>query len=397
MTIFATLTMTKVTYLLISMLMSMPVFAQHHVGKDGVNMNKCEGAINIFEPGTYHMDFTGESGESHSKYSSLADIDSENSIWCSYIAPATGTLDIEASVDKGYLQMVIFKEISGDICGELSTGIAEIQRVILSKDNSSVGLRKDIASNFLYSLSLGAEEKVYVLFSTNEKSHKTMTLEWDFLEDVFQPDEPKIVDRRDDDFAPTLSVTVRDKDTGSPLVAAFVLEGHRDLEGMYKGSDFFFSMTHHTDLTISCDLEGYFFHDSIYEIKGFQDKEINIELERVAAGKSMTIEDIQFVPGTSEIMKSSEPRLKRLKDFLALNSEVEVEIQGHVFSLGENSFAGQKISEARAKRVMKYLIDNGIDRHRLTAVGYGNTRPAYPDPVRSHQEQANRRVEILVK
>lgn len=377
--------------------MSVPLFAQHHVGKDGVNMNTCDGAINIFEPGSYHMDFTGESGESHSLYSSLSSIDSKNSIWCSYIAPASGTLDIHASVKEGYLQMVLFKEVEGDICGELSSGLAEIQRVILSKDNSEVGLRKDIASNFLYSLSLGAEEKVYVLFSTNEKSTKTMSLEWKFVEDVFVADEPRIVDRRDDDFAPTLSVTIRDKDTGGPLVAAFVLEGNKDIEGMYTASDLFFSMTHHTDLTIICNLEGYFFHDSIYEISSFQDKEINIELERVAAGKSMIIEDIQFVPGTSEIMKSSEPRLKRLKDFLALNSEIEVEIQGHVFSLGENSFAGQKISEARAKRVMKYLIDNGIDKHRLTAVGYGNTRPIFPNPERSHQEQANRRVEILVK
>jgi len=96
-------------------------------------------------------------------------------------------------------------------------------------------------------------------------------------------------------------------------------------------------------------------------------------------------------------LKSSEPKLRRLKDFLALNSTLEVEIQGHVFAMGDNSFAGQRISEARAKRVLRYLVDNGIDKGRMTSAGYGNTRPIYENPLRTYQEQANRRVEVLIK
>jgi outer membrane protein OmpA-like peptidoglycan-associated protein len=57
---------------------------------------------------------------------------------------------------------------------------------------------------------------------------------------------------------------------------------------------------------------------------------------------------------------------------------------------------GQNISEARAKRVVKYLIDNGIDKKRLKPVGYGNTRPIFEKPQFSYEEQANRRVEIVV-
>lgn len=175
------------------------------------------------------------------------------------------------------------------------------------------------------------------------------------------------------------------------------MDGNRDLQGMYIGSDFFFNITSTNDIILSCDLERYFFYDSIIEISRLEDNEIEIHLERAAAGKSLQIEEIQFAPGTSEILKSSEPKLRRLKDFLALNTDLEVEIQGHVFAIGDNSFAGQRISEARARRVMKYLIDNGIDRSRLTAEGYGNTKPIHPNPERSFQEQANRRVEILIK
>jgi outer membrane protein OmpA-like peptidoglycan-associated protein len=75
---------------------------------------------------------------------------------------------------------------------------------------------------------------------------------------------------------------------------------------------------------------------------------------------------------------------------------MNIEIQGHVFALGKNSVAGQSISEARAKKVLKYLVENGIDKSRLKAKGYGNTRPIYEKPQFFYEEQANRRVEIVV-
>lgn len=389
--------MTKVALLLISVLLSMPLFSQHKVGKDGIDMNTCAGAINIFDDDEYTLQFNGGSDDLLAAYPSLSSVNSGNTLWCSYIAPASGDLDFTASVPSGYIQMIMFQPESNDICDDIQYGVAEIKRMIVSQHNSSVGLSKDVDSNYLYSFHMEAGEKVYLVFSTNEKEEKLLNLNWDFVPEQVSMNQIREVDRREDDFAPTLSFKIRDKESGMPIIAGLVLEGHRNLEGMYVGSDFYFNIEHTTDLIVSCDVEGYFFHDSIYEIHGYEDHEIEIDLEKVASGKSLQIEEIQFVPGTSEILKSSEPKLRRLKDFLALNSELEVEIQGHVFSMGENSFAGQKISEARAKRVMKYLVDNGIDRSRLTAVGYGNTRPIYPNPVRTYQEQANRRVEILVK
>ena len=50
----------------------------------------------------------------------------------------------------------------------------------------------------------------------------------------------------------------------------------------------------------------------------------------------------------------------------------------------------------RAKRVMNYLRDSGIDKDRMTAVGYGNEFMKYPEPKFANEEQANRRVEIKI-
>lgn len=389
--------MAKVTLLLISLLLSWSTFAQHTVGKDGHNMNSCDGAINIFDNGEFQLAFNGGSDGITESYPTLADISTENTLWCSYIAPSAGTLSFDAEVKHGFLQMVVFKPETDDICRDIANGYAEIQRMLLSRDNQTVGLSGTVDSQHLYKYNMFAGQKIYIVFSTDADTQKKLYLNWKFEEEVVVTNEKKVIDNRDDDFAPTLSFTVRDASSGLPLSAALILEGNRDLQGMYIGSDFFFNINSTKDFSLSCDLEGYFFYDSIIEISAYEDKYIEIYLDRAESGKSLQIEEIQFVPGTSEILKSSEPKLRRLKDFLALNSALEVEIQGHVFAMGDNSFAGQRISEARAKRVMRYLIDNGIDRSRLSSVGYGNTRPIYENPIKSHQEQANRRVEILIK
>ena len=91
-------------------------------------------------------------------------------------------------------------------------------------------------------------------------------------------------------------------------------------------------------------------------------------------------------------MPSSYTKLKRLKDFMVLNSEVKIEIVGHVFSQKGFSLVGQVLSEARAKRVYNYLVENGIDKHRMTTQGKGNKEPIYPNPKFSYEEQMNRRV-----
>jgi outer membrane protein OmpA-like peptidoglycan-associated protein len=68
-----------------------------------------------------------------------------------------------------------------------------------------------------------------------------------------------------------------------------------------------------------------------------------------------------------------------------------------VHDVGEDvSFIGKKLSQSRAKTVYKYLVSSGIDKNRLTYQGYGNEFMKYPEPKNLQEEQANRRVEIMV-
>lgn len=389
--------MTKIINLLVSLTFVLPLLGQNKIGSTA-GMNTCNGAINLFNNGEFQLQFTGKkSGNELGAYPSLSDFGTDNLIWLSFIAPTQGEVTFNASIADGYVDMIVFQEEKQDVCDEISKGVAEIKRIYKGKDQASVGLDYQIGGGVLYALELKEGQQVNIVLSTLEDVKDKLFFDWEFVPKVVEKNEPIIVDQRNDDFAPTFSIKVRDKHSKVPLNANLSIEGSRSFDALYMGTDFYFSIDRNCKITIKCDVEGYFFFDIVdTTVYASEDMEIIIPMEPVGAGKHMVIEDIEFNAGSSEFTSASEPRLRRLKDFLALNSELNIEIQGHVFALGPNSIAGQKISEARAKRVLKYLVENGIDKGRLKAVGYGNTKPIYIEPKFSYEEQANRRVEILI-
>lgn len=388
--------MIKITILSIISVLSFTLLGQK--GNYSSNLSSCTGAINIFENGHFNLQFTAKEDINFiSSYPSLTTIGTENQIWCSYIASSPGVLNFKAIVDNDYLQMVVFTQEVDDICGEIQKGVAEIKRIHISKEFKEVGLNSAVSNGTMFSLKMRQGEKIHVLFSTAEEKKNTIQLDWNFIPEVVVEQKSKVIDRRNDDFAPSFSIVLRDSVTKEPVVGSVEILDSKQVDAIYRASDLFFNIERRCQISLLCKADGYFFDERLVDVNPSEDQEVIVYMNRISSGKSLKIEDIQFKPGTSEIVTSSEPKLNRLKDFLALNADLNIEIQGHVFDKGENSTIGQKISEARAKRIMKYLIDNGIDKNRLDAVGYGNTKPVFEEPKLFAEEQANRRVEILIK
>jgi OOP family OmpA-OmpF porin len=79
----------------------------------------------------------------------------------------------------------------------------------------------------------------------------------------------------------------------------------------------------------------------------------------------------------------------------ALNDhpEIKLEIQGHTDSGGDDSH-NLKLSQSRADAVRRYLVEHGVDGSRLTARGYGETRPIESNQT-SQGREINRRVEFV--
>lgn len=103
---------------------------------------------------------------------------------------------------------------------------------------------------------------------------------------------------------------------------------------------------------------------------------------------------VTFKAGSAELVPSSLKTLNTAIEGLKRNSKAKVEIEGHTSSEGSEEL-NQKLSEDRANSVMEYMIKKGIAKDRVTAVGYGPSRPKADNGTEAGRK-ANRRIEIRV-
>lgn len=115
-----------------------------------------------------------------------------------------------------------------------------------------------------------------------------------------------------------------------------------------------------------------------------------IETER---GLVMTIGDVLFQTGSSELNRSANRVVLQLVQFLQLNPRRQVRIEGYTDSSGEEE-ENRELSRLRAQAVAQVLTDLGIDAERLQVIGYGEAHPV-EENASARGRAANRRVEIV--
>jgi outer membrane protein OmpA-like peptidoglycan-associated protein len=76
------------------------------------------------------------------------------------------------------------------------------------------------------------------------------------------------------------------------------------------------------------------------------------------------------------------------------NGQIKIEISGHTDLTGTEPI-NLTLSEARAKTVVEYLVQNGIDRTRINFKGYGSSQPI-ADNTSASGRAKNRRVEFKI-
>jgi len=106
------------------------------------------------------------------------------------------------------------------------------------------------------------------------------------------------------------------------------------------------------------------------------------------------LKGVTFETGRADILPSSTKILEATVKGLQKFDSVSVEISGHTDNVGGLEF-NEKLSQARADAVRNYLIRKGIAENRVTAVGYGFSRPRADN--RTPEGRAkNRRIEISI-
>ncbi|MDA8877636.1 OmpA family protein [Flavobacteriaceae bacterium] len=104
---------------------------------------------------------------------------------------------------------------------------------------------------------------------------------------------------------------------------------------------------------------------------------------------------IHFMTNSSELDENSRNILDEVYSTLQFYSNYSVVVEGHTDSSGRVSF-NQTLSERRANAVMQYLIGKGISPSRISAKGYGETRPADTNETAAGRRK-NRRVEFNIQ
>jgi len=109
----------------------------------------------------------------------------------------------------------------------------------------------------------------------------------------------------------------------------------------------------------------------------------------------VALHGILFDTGKDTIKPESEPLLAEVVKLLSDNADLKLSVEGHTDNQG-NPKSNLTLSQKRAESVKKYLTGKGVDARRLSAKGWGDTKPVADNRTEDGRAQ-NRRVELVKK
>jgi outer membrane protein OmpA-like peptidoglycan-associated protein len=128
-------------------------------------------------------------------------------------------------------------------------------------------------------------------------------------------------------------------------------------------------------------------------------KQLESELAEMKATKTergiiLTLGDILFESGKAVLMPGATDTIDKLVKFLEEYPNRDVLIEGHTDNVGGETY-NLGLSQRRANAVKNLLTSKGISESRITAKGYGESRPIASNKTAAGRQQ-NRRVEIVI-
>ncbi len=148
---------------------------------------------------------------------------------------------------------------------------------------------------------------------------------------------------------------------------------------------------------IAVKKDGYLFHSENFIIDQNADYiEYNkdVALKKIEVGSVIVLRNIFFDFDKATIRPESASELDRLIKLLNENPTIKIELGSHTDSKGSDDY-NMKLSDNRSRSVVDYLITKGIGADRLTAKGYGETKPIDTNDT-DEGRQNNRRTEFKI-
>lgn len=177
-------------------------------------------------------------------------------------------------------------------------------------------------------------------------------------------------------------VSVIDLDEGVEVAPKFI----RD-DGTFD-----FSLINKRNYLLIIQGDDFFRIEEIFFMDG--ETEINKIAEPIES--KIAFQSLEFENGKANILPEMHADLDKIANFLIDHPTFKLVISGHTDSAGKEE-SNLKLSQARADAIKIYLSTQlPIDSKRITAIGYGSSKPIVEEITDEHK-QLNRRVEFEIK
>ena len=176
----------------------------------------------------------------------------------------------------------------------------------------------------------------------------------------------KVIDKKTNKTLPS-SVELIDNSTNQPLMKV-----QTDELGEY-----FITLPTGKDYTFTVNRKGYLFYSELYALQQKDADSVykkDIYLQPVELNVVSTFNNILFANNSFELPQAGTIELDKLLQVLTENPSLKLQISGHTDNIGKPE-DNLKLSASRAKTIVDYLLNKGIDIKRLTYKGYGAAQP----------------------
>ncbi len=147
-------------------------------------------------------------------------------------------------------------------------------------------------------------------------------------------------------------------------------------DSLFGKKEYFFPLNMDKSYRVAGSLEGYLTHSETFNTNNLTKSDtltVDIPLRRFVLDKEYRLRNIYYDFDKWDLRPEAKLQLDTLYNLMLENPTIIVEIGSHTDSRGSDQY-NLNLSQKRAESCVNYLITKGIQKERLKAKGYGETR-----------------------